>query len=479
MDEIKTEETPTTLIEEPTKNRVKFSDVAKKVLESNKEEEKYDFENDPKVIEAKEKVKTKRQEIKDKLQKQYNSVYAEGSNLFENQYQFDVREKTKLYPLYKTSKDQEEARKAEIRKVLIFNGKVDENEVQQLHKQTYRDENLKNVANWKSVIGDKIYEAFSKHNLNKSDITQKMIDNVYLNIPKYKSDVKTKGNKVQMMYINVLVDDILNEKLYGPNFRQASKIRAVMKGKIARTKVAQMREKKEAQEAMIEEASSKIGAVLKGRIARKKVSTIKEKEKARAVDYVDNIIDDVVDKQVVDDAVNIQSAIRGAIARKNIIKVKQLRSLQEQPLDIPQGKSKATLLSQDTTAGEKGDIPRTVLIKVDEFFSNFVNKETPIKFENMKGSDALTLTQKRDTPIGVKAFANLYRYTNLYWDTKADGERLTLKQRLQNNNMNFNSKEDFLNTFNIDTRILTSDAIKAKASASKAGPSRRSKTKGD
>jgi len=183
------------------------------------------------------------------------------------------------------------------------------------------------------------------------------------------------------------------------------------------------------------------------------------------------------EKQVVDDAVNIQSAIRGAIARKNIAKVKQLRSLQEQPLDIPQGKSKATLLSQDTTVEQKGDIPRTVLIKVDEFFSNFVNKESPIKFDNMKGSDALTLTQKRDMPIGVKAFANLYGYTNLYWDTKADGERLTLKQRLQNNNMNFNSKEDFLNTFNIDTRILTSDAIKAKASASKAGPSRRSQPK--
>ena len=50
-----------------------------------------------------------------------------------------------------------------------------------------------------------------------------------------------------------------------------------------------------------------------------------------------------------------------------------MRSLQEQPLDIPQGKSKATLLSQDTTVEQKGDIPRTVLIKVDEFFSNFVN----------------------------------------------------------------------------------------------------------
>ena len=411
-----------------------------------------------KVIEAKEKVKTKRQEIKEKLQKEYKSVYAEGSQLFENQYKYNVQEKTKLYPIYKTQKDQEEARKAEIRKGIIFNGIVDENEVQQLYKQTYRDENLKNVTNWKSFIGDKLFEAFSKHNLNKSDITQKMIDNIYLDIPKYKPDEKIKGNKQQMMAINLLVDDILNEQLYGPKFREANKIKAILKGNSARRKVAKMKENKEAQKAMIEEASSKIGAVLKGNSARKQVTRMKE-------------------KQVVDDAVNIQSAIRGAIARKNIAKVKQLRSLQEQPLDIPQGKSKATLLSQDTTVEQKGDIPRTVLIKVDEFFSNFVNKESPIKFDNMKGSDALTLTQKRDMPIGVKAFANLYGYTNLYWDTKADGERLTLKQRLQNNNMNFNSKEDFLNTFNIDTRILTSDAIKAKASASKAGPSRRSQPK--
>mgnify|MGYP000138211163 CR=1 FL=1 len=99
--------------------------------------------------------------LKEKLQKEYKSVYAEGSQLFENQYKYNVQEKTKLYPIYKTQKDQEEVRKAEIRKGIIFNGIVDENEVQQLYKQTYRDENLKNVTNWKSFIGDKLFEAFS------------------------------------------------------------------------------------------------------------------------------------------------------------------------------------------------------------------------------------------------------------------------------------------------------------------------------
>ena len=83
--------------------------------------------NDIKVIEAKEKVKTKRQEIKEELEKKYKSVYAEGSKLFENQYKYNVQEKTKLYPIYKTEKDQEEARKAEIRKGIIFKGIVDEN----------------------------------------------------------------------------------------------------------------------------------------------------------------------------------------------------------------------------------------------------------------------------------------------------------------------------------------------------------------
>ena len=212
---------------------------------------------------------------KEKLQKEYKSVYAEGSQLFENQYKYNVQEKTKLYPIYKTQKDQEEVRKAEIRKGIIFNGIVDENEVQQLYKQTYRDENLKNVTNWKSFIGDKLFEAFSKHNLNKSDITQKMIDNIYLDIPKYKPDEKIKGNKQQMMAINLLVDDILNEQLYGPKFREANKIKAILKGNSARRKVAIMKENKEAQKAMIEEASSKIGAVLKGNSARKQVTRMK------------------------------------------------------------------------------------------------------------------------------------------------------------------------------------------------------------
>ena len=67
-----------------------------------------------------------------------------------------------------------------------------------------------------------------------------------------------------------------------------------------------------------------------------------------------------------------------------LFKGRQLRKkmdIQQEPLDIPQGKSKATILSQDTTAGEKGDIPRTVLIKVDDFIANFVNKESPINFD--------------------------------------------------------------------------------------------------
>ena len=178
-----------------------------------------------------------------------------------------------------------------------------------------------------------------------------------------------------------------------------------------------------------------------------------------------------------EDVVNIQSAARGAIARKNIAKVKELRSLQEQPLNLPTLKSKATIQSEDTTVGQKGDIPRTVLIKVGDFIANFVNKESPINFDEMTGKDALQASQNRDIAIGVKKFSNLYNYVNKYWDTKKIGERKTFKERLESNNMNFKSKEDFLQTFNINTTTLTEDAIKAKESPSLAGPSRRSKKK--
>ena len=108
MDEIKTEEIP-------TKNKVRFSEVAQKVLESNKEKKKYDLENDAKVIEAKEKVKTKRQEIKEKIQKEYKSVFAKGSKLYENQYKYNVQEKPNYtqYIKHKKIKKKPEKQKSE------------------------------------------------------------------------------------------------------------------------------------------------------------------------------------------------------------------------------------------------------------------------------------------------------------------------------------------------------------------------------
>jgi hypothetical protein len=218
------------------------------------------------------------------------------------------------------------------------------------------------------------------------------------------------------------------------------------------------------------EASNKISAIMKGNSARKKVAIMKEKEKTRVSNYLQNIVDNVIEKKENNSATKISALFKGTQLRKKM-------NIQEQPLNIPQGKSKATIMSQDTTAGEKGDVPRTVLIKVDEFFSNFVNKEQPIRFDNMKGSDALLVAQNREKPIGVKKFANLYKYTNDYWDTVPIGGRITFNQRLKNNNLSFNSKEDFLNSFNIDTRTLTVDAITARDSASKAGPSRRSQAK--
>ena len=70
MEEIKTDDIPTT-IEEPdiSQDKVRFLDVVKKVIKSNADKKKNDRENDVKVVEAKEKVKIKRKEIKDELQK--------------------------------------------------------------------------------------------------------------------------------------------------------------------------------------------------------------------------------------------------------------------------------------------------------------------------------------------------------------------------------------------------------------------------
>ena len=119
-------------------------------------------------------------------------------------------------------------------------------------------------------------------------------------------------------------------------------------------------------------------------------------------------------------------------------------------------------------------MPRNVLIKVNDLMANYVNKENPIKFEEILGSNALKMAQNREKPIGVKQFANLLKYTNDYWDVKPQNGRFTFEQRLKNNQMNFTSKEDFLNSFNINTKIETADAIMARESRSTAGPSRRS-----
>ena len=198
-----------------------------------------------------------------------------------------------------------------------------------------------------------------------------------------------------------------------------------------------------------DDSADKIKALMQGGVARQEVAKLRKQ------------------KKMSDDVTKVQALFKGRQLRKKM-------DIQQEPLDIPQGKSKATIQSQDTTAGEKGDIPRTVLIKVDDFIANYVNKDNPIRSEEISGANALVLAKNREKPIGVKQFANLFKYTNDYWDKKADGGRLTFEQRLKSNNMNLSSKEDFLNSFNINTRQETADAIKARASRSTAGPSRRS-----
>jgi len=109
-------------------------------------------------------------------------------------------------------------------------------------------------------------------------------------------------------------------------------------------------------------ASSKIGAVLKGNSARRKVAKMKEKEIDKGTsEYFDDIIDDVIDatkrkrmklkdtasksytndhkdylksknKRIEKDVVNIQSAIRGAISRKKVEALQDIKQADDQVL---------------------------------------------------------------------------------------------------------------------------------------------------
>ena len=94
------------------------------------------------------------------------------------------------------------------------------------------------------------------------------------------------------------------------------------------------------------EASNRISAIMKGNSARKKVAIMKEKEKTRVSNYLQNIVDNVIEKKENISATKISALFKGTQLRKKM-------NIQEQPLNIPQGKSKATIMSQDTTAGKR------------------------------------------------------------------------------------------------------------------------------
>ena len=190
----------------------------------------------------------------------------------------------------------------------------------------------------------------------------------------------------------------------------------------------------------VEKAITKLQARVRGRQARTEAGV-----KSSLDSMIEDVVADIKEEQLDEMIKRIQSGIRG----------KQYRD---------EHKYEDTQTFDYTTLGKKGDVPRTVLIKVDDFLANYVIKDEPIKFEEMIGSDALKVAQNRDKPIGVKKFANFYKYVDKYWDTKAPGEKFTFYERLHRNNMNFNSKDVFLNTFNINTRIETKDAIKARES---------------
>ncbi len=130
------------------------------------------------------------------------------------------------------------------------------------------------------------------------------------------------------------------------------------------------------------EAASKVGAVLKGNSARKKVAEMRENRDAK-------------NAMIEDDVINIQSAIRGAIARKKIAKVKAQNVIQEAVLE------KQAELSQMPTYAQPGN---NKTIKYSEY-NNELNLITPYDISH----DAFKKNIKQ-TVLGPQSAKNLINY---------------------------------------------------------------------
>ena len=131
--------------------------------------------------------------------------------------------------------------------------------------------------------------------------------------------------------------------------------------------------------------------------------------------------------------------------------------VQEQDYNFPEyeGKSGDTKYAS-STIGDNNNI-----IGYKDFISNFVNKETPLEATEISASTAMTIAKSSSVPIGAQKFSNIEQFTIDYWDTWIPGTKTNFKTLLKKNNIEFETMDQFLNSFKINKTKLSTGAKNA------------------
>ena len=103
----------------------------------------------------------------------------------------------------------------------------------------------------------------------------------------------------------------------------------------------------------------------------------------------------------------------------------------------------------------------TNIIGYKDFITNFVNKETPLEATEISASAAMAIAKSSSVPIGAQKFSNIEQFTIDFWDTWIPGTKTNFQQLLKNQNMNFSSSDEFLNSFKINKTKLSTRAKNA------------------
>ena len=73
----------------------------------------------------------------------------------------------------------------------------------------------------------------------------------------------------------------------------------------------------------------------------------------------------------------------------------------------------------------------------------------------------MAIAKSSSVPIGAQKFSNIEQFTVYYWDTWIPGTKTNFKTLLKNQNMNFSSSDEFLNSFKINKTKLSTGAKNA------------------